>query len=278
MTVYVDLLFGLNTFLNYLLLRGAAAMGGVGKRTGRLVGAAAVGGLYAVLTLLPGLAVLAALPGQAAAAAAMVVLAFGWRKSSVKQGLYFLALSFALSGVVLLAVELLEPDLKLLGGRAYYAVSTPALLLLAALSYGLAALVLQGVGRHTGGDLTDLTLTLGERTVTLRALRDTGNTLRDPLTGEGVVVAGRDALAALLPGSKVTEGELRDPAVLLPRLAKQFPSARLRLVPFHAVGVEAGLLLALRCRAGKRPVLVAFSPTAVGGQGSYNALLGGQEA
>ena len=29
MTVYVDLLFGLNTFLNYLLLRGAAAMGGV---------------------------------------------------------------------------------------------------------------------------------------------------------------------------------------------------------------------------------------------------------
>ena len=79
-------------------------MGGVGKRTGRLLGAAAVGGLYAVLTLLPGLAVLAALPGQAAAAAVMVVLAFGWRKSSVKQGLYFLALSFALSGVVLLAV------------------------------------------------------------------------------------------------------------------------------------------------------------------------------
>ena len=114
--------------------------------------------------------------------------------------------------------------------------------------------------------------------MTLRALLDTGNTLRDPLTGEGVVVAGRDALAALLPGSKVTEGELRDPAVLLPRLAKQFPGVRLRLVPFHAVGVEAGLLLALRCRAGKRPVLVAFSPTAVGGQGAYNALLGGQEA
>ena len=118
MTVYVDLLFGLNTFLNYLLLRGAAAMGGVGKRTGRLVGAAAVGGLYAVLTLLPGLAVLAKLPGQAAAAAAMAVLAFGWRKSSVKLGLYFLALSFALSGVVLLAVELLEPDFKAPGRKS----------------------------------------------------------------------------------------------------------------------------------------------------------------
>lgn len=278
MTVYVDLLFGLNTFLNYLLLRGAAAMGGVGRHTGRLVGAAAVGGLYAVLTLLPGLAVLAALPGQAAAAAVMVVLAFGWRKSSVKQGLYFLALSFALSGVMLLAVQFLEPDLRLLGGRAYYAVSTPALLLLAALSYCLAALVLQGVGRHTGGDITDLKLSLGERSVTLRALRDTGNTLRDPITGEGVVVAGYDALAALLPGAKATEAELRNPAELLPRLTGQFPGIRLRLVPFHAVGVEAGLLLALRCRAGGRPVLVAFSPTAVGGQGPYNALLGGQEA
>lgn len=275
MTVYVDLLFGLNTAINYLLLRGAAAIGGGVRRRGRLLGAAAVGGLYAVATVLPLGALLGRMPGQLAAAALMAVLAFGWRKSTLRQGLYFLALSFALSGVVLLAVQWLEPSLRCLGVRAYYALTTPALLLLAGLSYGLAALVLGGAGQHTGGDLVTLPLSLGEAHVTVRALRDTGNTLRDPVTGEAVVVTGPEVLNRLLPGAAVTPAELRDPAALLPRLALRFPQAKLRLIPFRAVGVEAGLLLALRCRSGRREVLVAVSPGAVGGSGPYEALLGG---
>lgn len=275
MTVYVDLLFGLNTAINYLLLRGAAIVGGAPGRRRRLLGAAAAGGLYAVAAALPGAAAVRSVPGQMAAAAAMAVLAFGWRRSSVKQGLYFLALSFALSGVVLLAVQFLEPDLKLLGGRAYYAVSTPALLLLAGLCYGLAALVLSGVGRHTGGDLTTLTLSFEDRQVTLRALRDTGNTLRDPVTGEAVVVTGQGILQRLFPEERITRADLADPAALLQRLCPRYPRAKLRLIPFRAVGVEAGLLLAMRCRAGGRQVLVAFSPNEVGGGGAYEALLGG---
>ena len=48
MTVYVDLLFGLNTLINYLLLRGSAAMGGCPVRLWRLLTAAVMGGMYAV--------------------------------------------------------------------------------------------------------------------------------------------------------------------------------------------------------------------------------------
>ena len=186
-----------------------------------------------------------------------------------------MALSFALSGVVLLAVQFVEPDLKLLGGRAYYAVTTPALLLLAGLSYALAALVLSGAGRHTGGDLATLTLGFGDRQVTLRALRDTGNTLRDPVSGETVVVADAAVLRRLLPGEDISREDLADPASLLPLLTRRYPAAKFRLVPFRAVGVEAGLLLAMRCRCGGRDVLVAFSPSEVGGGGPYEALLGG---
>ena len=221
MTVYVDLLFGLNTAINYLLLRGAAIVGGAPGRRRRLVGAAAAGGLYAVAAVLPGAAAVRSVPGQIAAAVAMVILAFGWRRSSVKQGLYFLALSFALSGVVLLAVQFVEPDLKLLGGRAYYAVTTPALLLLAGISYALAALVLSGAGRHTGGDLATLTLGFGDRQVTLRALRDTGNTLRDPVSGETVVVADAAVLRRLLPSEDISREDLADPASLLPLLTRR---------------------------------------------------------
>ena len=75
-----------------LLLRGAAIVGGAPGRRRRLVGAAAAGGLYAVAAVLPGAAAVRSVPGQIAAAVAMVILAFGWRRSSVKQGLYFFGL------------------------------------------------------------------------------------------------------------------------------------------------------------------------------------------
>ena len=78
----------------------------------------------------------------------MLLTAFGWKRNTIKQGLFFLGLSFAFSGMVLVAVQLAEPDFLLLGGRAYYAVSTPTLLLLAGLSYTFAAVVLAGCGTH----------------------------------------------------------------------------------------------------------------------------------
>ena len=279
MTVYVDLLFGLNAVINYLLLRGSAALGGCPVKLGRLLAAAVLGGLYAVATVLPGLERLQALGFQAACAGIMLVTAFGWKKNTVKQGLFFFGLSFAFSGAVLLLVQLVEPDCIFLGGRAYYALSTPALLLLAGVSYGLAAAVLAGCGTHTGGDIVSVTLQLEAAPVQLRALRDTGNTLRDPVTGQTVLVTDGRILDRLLPESRIAAAQLRDPAALLPELAARYPKLRFRLVPYRTVGVEGGLLLAVRCRMLKKRgtswVLTAFSPTEVSADGRFEALWGG---
>lgn len=279
MTVYVDLLFGLNTMINYLLLRGSAAMGGSPARLWRLLAAASLGGVYAVLTVLPGLEGFQSGAVQAVCAGLMLLAAFGWKRSTVKQGLFFFALSFAFSGVVLLVVQAAEPDCLFLGGRAYYAVSTPALLLLAGACYGLAAVVLNGWGTHTGGDLADLTLELNGRETSLRALRDTGNTLRDPVTGQRILVAGWQVLARLLPQAALDQAMFRDPAALIGILSARYPRLRFRLVTYEAVGVANGLLPAVRCgvRQGKRrsTALVAFTATEVSAHGQFEALTGG---
>ena len=278
MTVYVDLLFGVNTLINYLLLRGSAALGGCPVKLWRLAAAAVLGGLYAVAAVLPGLEGLQGLMFQGVCAGIMLLTAFGWKRNTVKQGLFFFGLSFAFSGVVLLTVQLAEPDFLLLGGRAYYAVSTPALLLLAGLSYGMAAVVLSGCGTHTGGDIVPLTLSLEGRSVRLRALRDTGNTLRDPVTGQPVLIVSREVMGQLLPAAG--GDQLPDPASLLTELSWQYPKLRFRLVPYRAVGVETGLLPAVRCgMAWKKKtctVLTAFSPTQVSVDGRFEALWGGE--
>lgn len=274
MTVYVDLLFGLNTLINYLLLRGSAALGGCPVKLWRLAGAAVLGGLYAVASVMPGAEGLQGLVFQGLCAGLMLLTAFGWKRNTVKQGLFFFGLSFALGGMVLLAVQLVEPDCVLLGGRAYYAVSTPALLLLAGLSYGLAAVVLSGCGTHTGGDLVSMTLELEGRTAGLRALRDTGNTLRDPLTGQSVLIVGKTVQKQLLPAMQA-----KDPAAQITELSWLYPQLRFRLVPYRAIGVDHGMLPAIRCgmRIGEKSqsVLVAFSPTEVSADGQFDALWGG---
>ena len=279
MTVYVDLLFGINAVINYLLLRGSAALSACPVRGWRLAAAACLGGAYAVLAVVPGMEPLNGVYFQLLCAGVMLLAAFGWKRNTVKQGLFFFALSFVFSGAVMIAVQLVEPDFVLLGGRAYYAVSAPALLLLAGLCYGVAAVVLSGWGQHTGGDIVPLELSLGENTVQLRALRDTGNTLRDPLTGQPVLVTGWQTLTRLLPQARLEQGQFRDPAGLIGVLSARCPSCRFRLVPYRAVGTRAGLLPAVRCRCtaeGKTTqTLVAFSAETVDPDGRYEALLGG---
>ena len=279
MTVYVDLLFWLNTLINFLLLRGSGALSGCRTKLWRYLCAAAVGGLYAVFCVLP---VGAYLQNRAAAlffGILMLVICFGLKKNTLRQGLYFFALSFAFGGAVLLLIQIVEPDCIILGGNVYYALSVPALLLLAGACYALAATVLKGSMAHTGGDLVTVQITAGDQTAAVKALRDTGNTLRDPLTGQTVLVADGALLCRLLPCIDLTPEQLSDPASALPLLAAQYPKCKFTLVPYRAVGTAAGLLLALRCtvREGRqtRRQLVAFCPAPVSGDGKFEALLGG---
>lgn len=284
MTIYVDGLFLLNTALNGLLLLGTARLGGAAVVWWRIVLGAALGGGYAVAALVLPWPAVSGMAGKLLSAAAMTVCAFGFRRQTVKLGGVFLALSAALAGVVLAVVEIMGTGLMLVDGGAYYPVSGKALLLTAAAVYVLSRTVFAQLVRHTGGEVFPLELRSGSKAVKLTALRDTGNTLRDPVTNEEVVVAEWQTARGLLPpeaAALVDAAALRNPAELLPRLLAAMPSGKWRLIPFRAVGVSGGMLVAMRCdalRIGKRTVrggVVAFSPTPVSDGGGYTALIGG---
>ena len=53
-----------------------------------------------------------------------------------------------------------------------------------------------GIGRRS---YVDVLLQWQDRSVPVLALRDTGNTLRDPMTGQPVLIVDRRALARMLP-------------------------------------------------------------------------------
>lgn len=278
MTVYADEAFLLNGAVDYLLLGCAARLGGSAHQRGRLLLAAVFGGIYAAAALFAPLRLLQGSVCKLLALGVMVVLAFGVGREAVRAGALFAAAACAFGGAALVCAQCFQTGVVILPGGSYYAVSALGLVLLAALVYGLCRTVFFCTAQH-GGEVRTVQLCYGGQQVTLRALHDTGCTLCDPVSGEHVLVAQEDALRALLPQVQLPHEGLRDAAGLLLRLREQAPQLPVRLIRYQSVGTQAGLLLCLRCeqvtRRGRRRCLVAFSPTPVSSNGSYNALMGG---
>ena len=127
-------------------------------------------------------------------------------------------------------------------------------------------------------------LCLTQPTVT-SAIRKLEEQLGCPLflrTKRGMSLTAEGALLSPLfpPGLAPTREELRAPAAALERRAGGPLGRRLRLLPYQAVGVEHGLLLALRvdsARVGAREygsILVALSPNRLSDGGGYGGLIG----
>lgn len=278
MTVYGDVALVLNFAVNALLLLGSAHLSGAAFVRWRLLLAAALGALYALLTLYPQLRLLRTLPCRGLICAGMVALTFGLRKSSLRQGLLFFGLSAAFAGLVVALGGLTGGRLLRLGQSAYYVTSFQALVLLCGACYFLCSLALRGILLHGRAELLPVTLTLDGRRVALTALHDTGNTLRDPMTNAPVLLVHWTVARRLLPQSgALCAADFAQPYALLLRWRPYHP----RLIPYRAVGTAGGVLLAIRCdsiQIGKRRYsggLAAFSPTAISDGGQYEALAGG---
>lgn len=280
MTIYLDEAFALNLLIDWLLLRIAVVLTGQRRPWWRLLLAALVGAVYAVLALLPSLAFLTLLPLRLLVFALMSCIAFGWDRQALRAGLWYLGVCCGFGGLAYALSVLTGRAVLLLGGTVWYAVSFRFLALLAGASWLAVWLLLPKLGQHHGSETASLELRLGGHTAHITALRDSGNSLRDPVGGGRVLVADAGVLRRLLPQVPLTGEQLADPAGAMELLRLLAPDIRPRLLPYRAVGVESALLLAVPCVCTEetpnrtRPILVAFSPTPVSDGGLYNAIIG----
>lgn len=250
--MYIDLVMLLNFLVDFFLLLAVNRLSGYPPGYGRCALSAALGGIYGAVCLLPGMGFLAGTLWRIVFLGLMSWLAFGWQSSTLHRGVLFYLLSMALGGV---AIGMSR------GGTLSLIGSALGVFLLAFLSFRTS-------GR--GQRFVPVELRYEGKQVHLTALRDTGNSLRDPLTGQSVLVVGAKT-AQILTG--LTREQLREPA----RSVTALPG--LRLIPYRAVGQSSGMLLAMRMQEvtiGKwrGSTLVAFAPEGLEEE-DYQALTGG---
>ena len=255
MKVYLDLALILNFLVDFLLILGTNRLAGFPPGWPRGLLAAALGGLYGMACLLPGFSFLGNFLWRTVSLGLMAVTAFGVNRSALQRGAVFVLLTMALGGLA----------------AGLHRSSFPALVLAAGLMWLLCRVSFRGsLGQR---EYVPVQLQWGDRQLSLIALRDTGNTLRDPLTGEQVLIAGVDVGEELLD---LTAEQLAHPVELL--TGGTVPG--LRLVPYHAVGQPGGFLPAVRFHGAKigntyGDPLVAFAPQRLARGEVYRMLTGG---
>lgn len=257
MAVYLDLVMVLNFFVDFLLLLGTNRLSGFPSQAWRCAGAALLGAVYSGSCLLPKFRFLANFLWRCVSMCLMGIMAFGCNASALKRGGIFLLLSMAMGGIALS-----------LGRGDMLSVLLCALLclLLSCISFG---------GQVGGREYVPLKILHNGEAVSLIALKDTGNTLTDPVTGEQVLVVSAE-IAGRLTGLTV-EQLLHPMETMLMR-----PVPGLRLVPYRSVGNNGGFLLAKRfdhvvVGDNKQSAVVAFAAEGLGKGEIYQALAGGSK-
>lgn len=254
MVIYLDTVMGLNFLVDFLLMLGTNQLSGFPADWKRAAAAAALGGIYGGVCLIPGFHFLGNALWRLVSLGLMGTIAFGWSRSALKRCGVFLLLALALGG---LASSM---------GRSDF----PGLVLCASMLWLLCRFSFRN--SVSAGEYIPLEITHEEKKLCLRALRDTGNTLRDPVTGEPVLVISAEAAGAL---TGLTMEQLSRPMETLAQ--GRIPG--LRLIPYQTVG-GGGLLLAkvfpdVKLGTRHQKAIVAFDTGSLGKVDGFQALTGG---
>lgn len=248
MKLYIPITVLLYFIVNFLLLTGTARM--LRRRVGwfRVCLGAAVGGLYVFCCLIFNGAVVCSLPVYLMSIISTSLVCYGLKRNGIVSCLVYSVLYLALGGV---SVETRGLTSLFLGTTGVFLICY---------------IMPSGFEKYE-----QVEIYYKDQYYRIRALRDTGNQLKDPLTGNPVLIVGAD-IAQSMTG--LTSDQLRNPVESLSLIPG------LRLIPYKTVG-QAGLFL-LAMRIGKIKIgtwqgsaVVAFSPVQLSTQGTYQALTGG---
>lgn len=276
--VYLDVLFVLNFAMDYCILRCASALSGRPAAVWRLSLAAGFGALYAGgCVVFPPLSVL---PVRIASGAVMAGTAFSIRhmRLLVRQTLLVLLVAFVFGGVAV-ALEQLSGTPLMQNGVLVVQVSRRVLAASALLAYGLSCFVFRNQAKDNRPCGESVCICCEKQQAQVFLLVDSGNTLRDPMTGKPVLLLTRDAAMRILPEQQrfIAQSLKQDNAAELVQQAQQHGVRGWRLLAFHSVG-GGGLLPCFRPRAVVRAdgsaydCMVAVSVADIG-SGEFDGLI-----
>ena len=254
MTVYLDIVFLENLLMNYIIIyaSGVAIKAEVKKL--RLFIASSVGAIYTIVMYLDVIPIYSNFIMKIVLSIVIVYISFKPKtvKKLIKEIVIFYLVSFVFGGCVFALMYFLKPQMAEIRNGVFVGAYP---LKVAIIGGMIAFIIIQASFKIVKTKISkkdmiyDMEIIINKKTVKIKALLDTGNLLKDPLTGLAVIVVEHKSLYTIIPKdildniSKIIGGDIVD-------LSKneEFNKiiSRFRIIPFSSLGKQNGLLLGIK--------------------------------
>ena len=215
-TVYIDVLITVNIFIDFFLILCTKTLLHISQKLSRLIFGAVLGGVFSLAALLPRIPFGLNLIFDAALAVPIILVSFGFCsfKLFLKRFIVYFFCSFFFCGIMIFVYTSFKPkSMEIYNDVIYFNISPFLLIILTLVCYYAMKLW----GRFSGSEISKSVCTVRvfdrEKQAEFKALVDSGCHVREPFSGDYVIIAEKELLQELEP-----------------------PENTMRVIPFESLG------------------------------------------
>lgn len=254
MTIYLDVVLLENLCMNYIILFATAYILKLKVKQWRLILSSLLGGVYAVVSYLEILPLYSNFAVKILLSIGMVYLAFGANsiKALAKQLVLFYLTSFVFGGCAFALLYFVRPQDILMQNGVYIGTYPLKIALLG----GLVGFIITYIAfrivktKFKKKDMIyNITIKIEQKQINLKAMLDTGNLLKEPITGMPVIVVEKQELYSIIPANLLNHiqqligGEASN---IVNQIEEKNYLTKFRVIPFSSIGKQNGLMLGIK--------------------------------
>ena len=254
MTVYLDIVFLENVLMNYIIVYATGVVIKNDCKRWRVFFASCIGAMYTVVMYLNIIPIYSNIVMKIILSVVMVYIAFKQKsiKRLIKDLVIFYLVSFVCGGCVFALMYFWQPQMVQIRNGVFVGAYPLKIALIGGV---IAFCVLQFSFKIVKTKLNkkdmiyDVEVIISGKSVKVKALLDTGNLLKDPITGFPVIVIENTSLNSIISKkilnnlNKILGGDIDE---LTKDKEFEYTISRFRMIPFSSLGKQNGLLLGIK--------------------------------
>lgn len=290
MTIYIDIIIVENLIMNYIILYATGLISKNKIYYLRTFFASLIGAIYVAIQYISKLNIYSNIIIKIILSIIITFIAFNPQniKKMTKQLILLYLTTFTFGGVATYLIYVLKPQDIVIKNGIYVGTYVLKVIFIGAI---LGTIILMISFRLSKNKITKkdmickIKIKLNGKETILNTMVDTGNMLKEPITGNPVVVVEKTALYNLMPKEILnnTESILGGDFEKIPEDIKNKYIPKLKIIPFSSLGKQNGMLIGIKPEKlevineqieEKNNTIIGIYNKSLTKRGEYNALIG----
>lgn len=291
MTIYIDIVLIENLIMNYIILFTTAVVLKIKVNHIRLILASLLGAGYSIIAYMGIIKVYSSIILKIILSVLIIYIAFNPQniKKMCKDLLLFYLVSFVFGGAAFALIYIIKPQNILMKNGLFLGTYTSKTVMLGAvvafcIIIGAFAIIKNKISKKDM--FCEIEILINQKKIKTKAIIDTGNMLKEPITNVPVIVVEHILLYSCMPKEilnnlkEIMGGDFKN----IPCDIQEKYISKLKLIPFSSLGKQNGMLIGIRPEYVKvitdeqekinKNVIIGIYEKSLTKKGEYQALIG----